>query len=130
MSAHDQMRAMLDQLMGTARNGEKTTFDEKKSQSSMKKKIVCCLQANQRMPSSLVIWKSVRASWSAVVHMIFSQQRWVLMKWTFRDTYFVLFYSNKKKISKIFSSDGLGLDLKDEKIYFIYIIFRAFLHNL
>lgn len=34
MTAHDQMRAMLDQLMGTARNGEKT---KKKLQHPKKK---------------------------------------------------------------------------------------------
>lgn len=26
MTAHDQMRAMLDQLMGTGRNGESSTY--------------------------------------------------------------------------------------------------------
>uniref|UniRef100_A0A1S4GYL5 Uncharacterized protein n=2 Tax=gambiae species complex TaxID=44542 RepID=A0A1S4GYL5_ANOGA len=44
MSAHDQMRAMLDQLMGTARNGETNRYSVKFYDSKVCKSFLlgCC----------------------------------------------------------------------------------------
>ncbi|KAL2732848.1 putative RNA-binding protein Luc7-like 2 isoform X1 [Vespula maculifrons] len=44
MTAHDQMRAMLDQLMGTGRNGENNKFQVKYSDPKVCKSflLACC----------------------------------------------------------------------------------------
>ncbi|KAL6260915.1 hypothetical protein P5V15_008444 [Pogonomyrmex californicus] len=44
MTAHDQMRALLDQLMGTGRNGENNKFQVKYSDTKVCKSflLACC----------------------------------------------------------------------------------------